>query len=134
MRGLAVAVAVVPAAALFAVLIGWSGERTGAVAGLAVLPILLAWATGSAGGLSGSRWRRRVDLWATAGLSLSLAGGAILAGILEGTGAFGLPRALVAVVVGVFLIPLALTTIGFAVAFEPPSEEDLDRLRRSPAP
>jgi len=65
-------------------------------------------------------------------LQLSAAGaaGALLAaGLADGPGFFGLPRSLWGLLLGIWLIPLALTSLGFAVSFTAPTPADLERLR-----
>ena len=130
-RALAAALAVTLAAAGIAESgPGESGGGSVAVAGLVVVAILLTWATGSAGPAAApGGWRKRVDRWTTAGLAVSLAAGAGLAATLDGVGPYGLPAALWALVIGVFVVPLVLTSVGSAVSFEPPSDSDLERLR-----
>ena len=87
--------------------------------------------TGS--GETGSEPARRRERWgrlAGAGFALSLAMGAQLAaGLTDRTGLLGLPRSLWGLLLGVWLVPLILTSIGFAVSFSPPDPKDLERLR-----
>ncbi len=133
-RALAAALAVTLAAAgIVGPSPGESGGGAVAIAGLVVVAILLTWATGSAGGAAAGGWRKRVDRWTTVGLAVSLAAGAGLAATLDGVGPYGLPAALWALVIGVFVVPLVLTSVGSAVSFEPPSDSDLERLRQVPA-
>ncbi len=106
----------------------------GLVAGAVALAILAVWSTGSAVGANRSARGARWDRWTTTGLAASLVLGVAGAALLSGDGPFGLPRALWALLSGVFLVPLLLTTVGFAAAFEPPSNEDLRRLREAAAP
>lgn len=89
--------------------------------------------------------RRRADRWISAAFFLSLGGGALLA-----TGVFGsstpadsalppggappgLPLPLLGLLFGVFLLPLLLTGIGFALTFRPPAPDGLAALRRAAA-
>lgn len=83
------------------------------------------WMVGSAGGP-----RRRLDRVTSGGLALCLVSGTLLAaGLGDGPGYFGLPRSLLGLVLGIWLIPLLLTSAGFALSFRPPDAADLDRLR-----
>lgn len=80
------------------------------------------------------RPRRRAGLWSTAAFLVSLGAGTLLTASLpatRGPGAPAFPSSLSALVVGVFLAPLLLTSLGFALSFRPPSANDLDRLRRA---
>ena len=79
------------------------------------------------------RPRRRAGLWSTAAFLVSLGAGTLLAALpsTRGPGAPAFPPSLSALVVGVFLAPLLLTSLGFALSFRPPSANDLDRLRRA---
>lgn len=87
--------------------------------------------------------RRRADRWISGVFFLSLGAGALLA-----TGVFGdslpggaspdaggappgLPLPLFGLLFGVFLLPLVLTGIGFALTFRPPAPEGLAALRRA---
>lgn len=91
--------------------------------------ILAVWITGSSGGLPGRDTRRRDRLTAV-GLALSVgAGTALAAGIFDGPGPFGLPRSLWGLLLGVWLLPLVITSLGFALSFRPPNAADLERLR-----
>ena len=94
--------------------------------------VIAAWTVGIGGRPeSGSQKRRhRLHEAATAGFALSLMAGALLAaGLFEGPGFFGLPRSLWGLLLGVWLIPLIVTSLGFAASFAPPSAADLERLR-----
>ena len=114
-------------------------DATGpALAAAAVSSAILAvWMTGSAGGErrhATSRRRALRDLATGAGLALSLGSGSLLAGGFgDGPGPFGLPRSLWGLLLGVWLAPLVLTSVGFAAAFTTPDPEDLERLRRGGA-
>lgn len=80
------------------------------------------------------RPRRRAGRWTTAAFLVSLGAGALLTASLpaaRGPEAPAFPPSLSALIVGVFLAPLLLTSLGFALSFRPPSAEDLDRLRRA---
>ena len=116
------------AAALLLVVPGGIGA---AVAAAAVsIAILAVWGAGSVGdrapGRRGARWERIT----TAGFALSLAAGAVLAaGVGDGPGFFGLPRSLWGLLLGVWLLPLVVTSVGFAASFRPPAGAALERLR-----
>lgn len=94
--------------------------------------ILTSWAVGSPGPRAsgaGKRWNR-LHRAASVGFALSLAAGALLAaGLWEGPGFFGVPRSLWGLLLGVWLLPLVLTSLGFAASFAPPDPADLERLR-----
>lgn len=87
--------------------------------------------------------RRRADRWISGAFFLSLGAGALLAtGVFGGstraddalpTGGPmpGLPLPLLGLLFGVFLLPLLLTGIGFALTFRPPDPEGLAALRRA---
>lgn len=84
--------------------------------------------------------RRRADRWISGVFFLSLAAGALLTtGVFGGsppadTGAPpGLPLPLLGLLFGVFLLPLVLTGVGFALTFRPPAPEGLAALRRAAA-
>lgn len=100
------------------------------LAGLAAAAILSVWGLGLRARARRSAW----DRWTGAGLATSLGGGVLGAALLEGSGAFGLPRALWALLLGVFLVPLVLTNLGFFLSFEPPAPEDLRRIRQLRGP
>ena len=127
-RILAASLVVAAAAALLL-----PGESAGLLAAAAVSAAVIAvWSVGSAGrpetgaGQRQKRIRRAVRI----GFGLSLASGALLAaGLADGTGFFGLPRSLWGLLLGVWLIPLVLTSLGFAVSFAPPTPAELERLR-----
>ena len=109
------------------------GESSGVLAAAAVSAAVIAtWTMGSVGRrASGSskRWNR-LHQAASASFALSLAAGALLAaGLFEGPGFFGLPRSLWGLLLGVWLIPLVVTSLGFAASFAPPDPADLERLR-----
>ena len=109
------------------------GESAGLLAAaVASLAIIAVWSVGSAGGPpsgTGNR-RNRLHQAISVGFGLSLGVGAFLAaGFADGPGAFGLPRSLWGLVLGVWLIPLAVTSVGFAVSFAPPTPAELARLR-----
>ncbi|MCY4627484.1 MAG: hypothetical protein OXE58_07950 [Acidobacteria bacterium] len=109
------------------------GGSSGVLAAAAVSAAVIAtWGMGSAGRrASGSpkRWNR-LHQAASASFALSLAAGALLAaGLFEGPGFFGLPRSLWGLLLGVWLIPLVVTSLGFAASFAPPDPADLERLR-----
>ena len=110
-----------------------SGESTGYLAAVAVsAAILAAWSVGAAGRPRSGTAKRGNLLHAavTVGFGLSLAAGALLAaGLMDGPGFFGLPRSLWGLLLGVWLIPLVLTSLGFAVSFAPPTAADLERIR-----
>lgn len=86
---------------------------------------------------AGSIRRRRIGRWITGAFFASLAIGSLLAaGVFAGpppaAGAPpGLPRSLLGLLFGVFLLPLALTSVGFALTFRPPAPEGLAALRRA---
>ena len=80
------------------------------------------------------RPRRRAGRRTTAAFLVSLGAGALLTASLptaRGPEAPAFPPSLSALILGVFLAPLLLTSLGFALSFRPPSAEDLDRLRRA---
>ena len=113
-----------------------AGAAAGPLAGAAVTGAILAiWSLGNAGGVSGApasagatQRDRRIGL----GLALSLAAGVGLsAGIAPGPGFFELPRSLWGLLLGVWLVPLVLTSIGFAWAFQPPDATARERLRKA---
>jgi len=93
--------------------------------------VIAVWSVGTAGPKSRTAERRNLlDQAVTGGFGLSLAAGALLAaGLADGPGAFGLPRSLWGLLFGVWLIPLVVTSLGFAVSFEPPTPAELERLR-----
>lgn len=130
-RGSLILAASVVVAAPAALLI--PGESAGLAAGAAAsLAIIAVWSVGAAGRpKSGAAKRRNLpDQVVTVGFGLSLAAGALLAaGLLDGPGFFGLPRSLWGLLLGVWLIPLGLTSIGFAVSFAPPTPAELEQLR-----
>ena len=99
----------------------------GALAAVAASGAILAvWNVGSAGGGPS----RRLDVVTGGGLALSLVGGTLMAaGLADGPGFFGLPRSLWGLLLGIWLIPLVLTSAGFAASFHPPDAADLKRLR-----
>ena len=109
------------------------GESAGFLAAAAAsLAIIAVWSVGSAGGPPSGTGKRRNRLHPaiSIGFGLSLAAGALLAaGLADGPGAFGLPRSLWGLVLGVWLIPLVVTSLGFAVSFAPPTPAELERLR-----
>lgn len=109
------------------------GESTGLLAAAATsLAILAVWCVGTDGRThAGAAKRRNLFRRAvTVGFGLSLAAGAVLAaGLGDGTGFFGLPRSLWGLLFGVWLIPLVMTSLGFAVSFAPPTPAELERLR-----
>lgn len=127
-RILAASLVVAAAAALLL-----SRESTGALAAAAVSAAILAvWSVGTAGRPKPAVAKRRNLLHraVTVGFGLSLAAGALLgAGLADGPGFFGLPRSLWALLLGVWLIPLVLTSLGFAASFAPPTAAELERLR-----
>ena len=127
-RVLAPAIVVAAAAALLI-----PGESSGLLAAVAVSAAVIAvWTVGIGGRPeSGSKKRRqRLHQAATVGFAVSLTAGALLAaGLLEGPGWFGLPRSLWGLLLGVWLIPLVVTSLGFAASFAPPGPADLERLR-----
>lgn len=81
--------------------------------------------------------RSRAGRWTTAALLASLAAGTLLAASVPATSGTdaptspALPASVYGLVVGVFLAPLLLTSLGFALSFRAPSASDLDRLRRA---
>ena len=94
--------------------------------------ILGVWSVGSVRPAEGDmvRPRSRLDRAAGLGLALSLVAGTLLAaGLADGPGFFGLPRSLWGLLLGVWLVPLILTSAGFAASFRPPKAMDVDRLR-----
>lgn len=109
------------------------GESAGFLAAAAAsVAIIAVWSVGSAGGPPSGTGKRRNRLHQaiSIGFGLSLAAGALLAaGLADGPGAFGLPRSLWGLVLGVWLIPLVVTSLGFAVSFAPPTPAELERLR-----
>ena len=112
------------------------GESSGSLAAVAVsAAVIAAWTVGIVGiggrpGSGSKKRRQRLHQAATAGFALSLMAGALLAaGLFEGPGFFGLPRSLWGLLLGVWLIPLIVTSLGFAASFAPPSAADLERLR-----
>ena len=127
-RILAASLVVAAAAALLL-----SGESAGLPAAAAVSAAVIAvWSVGSAGRPetgSGKR-RSRLGRAVSIGFGLSLAAGALLAaGLADGPGFFGLPRSLWGLLLGVWLIPLVMTSFGFAVSFAAPTRAELERLR-----
>ena len=118
-RGLAASLVV--AAALTLPVAG--GTLAAVAAGGAVVAV---WMVGSAGGGR----RRALDRATSGGLVLALVGGTLMAaGLADGPGFFGLPRSLWGLLLGIWLIPLVLTSAGFAASFRPPDAAALDRLR-----
>lgn len=118
-RGLAASLVV--AAALTLPVAG--GTLAAVVASGAVMAV---WLVGSAGGGP----RRGLDAATSAALVLALVGGTLIAaGLADGPGFFGLPRSLWGLLLGIWLIPLVLTSAGFAASFRPPDAAALDRLR-----
>lgn len=109
------------------------GESTGLLAAAAAsLAIFAVWCVGTDGPTHAGAAKRRNCLRqaVTVGFGLSLAAGVLLAaGLADGPGLFGLPRSLWGLLLGVWLIPLVLTSLGFAASFAPPSREELERLR-----
>lgn len=106
---------------------------TGAITG--------AWILGPRSSLRGAAdtrgvLQRRIGRWLTGAFFVSLASGSLLAtGVFSGpplAGAPpGLPLPLLGLLLGVFLLPLALTSVGFALTFRPPAPEGLAALRRA---
>ena len=124
---LAASLVVVAAATLFI-----PGESAGLMAGAAAsLAIIAVWSVGDASPKSRTAERRNLlDQAVTVGFGLSLAAGALLAaGLADGPGFFGLPRSLWGLLLGAWLIPLVVTSLGFAVSFEPPTPAERERLR-----
>ena len=109
------------------------GESTGLLAAAAAsLAILAVWCVGTDGRThAGAAKRRNLFRQAvTVGFGLSLAAGVLLAaGLADGPGLFGLPRSLWGLLLGVWLIPLVLTSLGFAASFAPPTPAERERLR-----
>lgn len=108
--------------------------RVGSLVAAAVVSaaILAVWGAGSAGGRPGrDAWRgARGDRLASFGLACSLGAGALLAaGFADGPGFFGLPRSLWGLLLGVWLLPLVITSVGFALSFRPPDPAARNRLR-----
>ncbi|MCY3744666.1 MAG: hypothetical protein OXH05_00420 [Acidobacteria bacterium] len=129
LSGVLAASLVVAAAAMLLVARESAGLAAGAAASLAIIAV---WNVGTAGRpKSGTPQRRNLPSQAvTVGLGLSLAAGALLAaGLADGPGFFGLPRSLWGLLLGIWLIPLALTSLGFAVSFTAPTPAELERLR-----
>ena len=126
---------VIAAAVVLTVSGGTGGALAAATVGGAILAV---WSVGSVG--SGEKdpanrqrlgWERLTGV----GLALSLGGGVLLAaGLADGPGFFGLPRSLWGLLLGVWLIPLLLTSTGFAASFRPPDSERLQRLRAERRP
>ena len=83
--------------------------------------------------------RKRADRWITGAFFLSLATGALLTtGVFGGSPPAdsappGLPLPLLGLLFGVFLLPLVLTGVGFALTYRPPAPEGLAALRRAAA-
>lgn len=101
-------------------------------AAAASLAILAVWCAGAAGRPEADAAKRRNLLrqLVTVGFGLSLTAGALLAaGLADGPGFFGLPRSLWGLLLGVWLIPLVMTSLGFAASFAPPTPAELARLR-----
>ena len=120
-RGLAASLVVAAALAL-----PIAGGTLAAVTASAA--ILAVWTVGSAGGGP----RRKLDAVTGGGLALCLVSGTLLAaGLADGPGFSGLPRSLWGLLLGIWLIPLVLTSAGFAASFRAPDAADLDRLRKS---
>ena len=109
------------------------GESAGLLAAAAAsLAILAVWCGGTDGHpqSDGAKLRNLLRQVATVGFGLSLAAGTLLAaGLADGPGAFGLPRSLWGLLLGVWLIPLVITSLGFVVSFAPPTPAELERLR-----
>ena len=127
-RILAASLVVVAAAAL----LGPGASEGLPAAAAAILAIFAVWCVGAAGrprpGMP--RQRKLLHQAVTGGFGLSLAAGALLAaGVFDGPGFFGLPRSLWGLLLGVWLIPLVLTSVGFAVSFAAPTPAELKRLR-----
>ena len=105
-------------------------EASGLVAPIAVSgATMAAWCAGSAGP---ERPRRgtRSDRATSIAFALILGAGVLLAaGLADGAGFLGLPRSLWGLLLGVWLGPLVVTSLGFALAFEPPDPVVLKRLR-----
>jgi len=108
-----------------------AGESAGLAAGAAAsLAIIAMWCVGSTGTSGIERRWRRLGQAASVGFALSLGiGAALAAGLADGPGFFGLPRSLWGLLFGIWLIPLVLTSLGFAVSFAPPAPAELERLR-----
>ncbi len=113
-----------------------SGGSAGLLAAAAVSAAVIAvWSVGSAGRpeTSAGERRNRLGRAISIGFGLSLTAGALLAaGLADGAGFFGLPRSLWGLLLGVWLVPLVLTSVGFAVSFAPPTPAELERLRARP--
>ena len=130
----AVVLALAPVSASTAATAAATGRFAGGLAAAAVvLAILAVWSFGTAGGeraRAALQRRNRWDRWTGVGLALSLGAGTLLAaGIGSAPGLFGLPGALWGLLLGVWLVPLLLTSAGFALAFRPPDRAALERLR-----
>ena len=127
-RILAASLVVAAAAALLL-----PGESSGTLAAAAVsAAVMAAWGIGTTGPPTSGAAKRRNLLHrvVTAGFALSLTAGALLAaGFADGPGFYGLPRSLWGLLLGVWLIPLVTTSLGFAVSFAPPTSAELERLR-----
>ena len=94
--------------------------------------VIAVWSVGAAGRPKPGTAKRRHLLHRalTVGFGLSLTAGTLLAaGLADGPGIFGLPRSLWGLLLGVWLIPLVITSLGFAVSFTPPTAAELERLR-----
>lgn len=84
----------------------------------------------SAAWCAGASAKTRAGAWWSGGFLVSLGFGlSLTAGAGGETTLFGLPLSLWGLLLGVFAVPLALTSIGFAVSFEPPDVRGLERLR-----
>lgn len=123
------AASLVPAAAAALLIpVGTAGLFPAAAVSGAILAV---WSVGTAGaGIPGETSRMLVDRLTGFGFAIALAGGTLMAtGVADGAALFGLPRSLWGLLLGVWLIPLLLTSAGFALSFRPPDAADLERLR-----
>ena len=142
-RGPLVALRMIFAAVMLIVVwrIGGSGAAAIPAAISVTIAITGAWILGPRSSLRGAAHTRgvlrmRIGRWLTGAFFVSLASGSLLAaGVFSGpppAGApLGLPLSLLGLLFGVFLLPLALTSVGFALSFRPPAPEGLAALRRA---
>ena len=117
----AVSLAVLIGAAALVLVVG-DGFLGPLASGLSVAGAIAAvWIAGGAPGRAGR--------WSSGAFLLTLGGGVAAAGAGSAIRPMGLPLGLWGLLFGVFLLPLLLTTVGFAVAFRAPDPEGLTRLR-----
>ena len=109
-----------------------AGPSSALAAAAVSAAVIAVWSVGAAGRPKPGTAKRRHLLHRalTVGFGLSLTAGTLLAaGLADGPGIFGLPRSLWGLLLGVWLIPLVITSLGFAVSFTPPTAAELERLR-----